>query len=73
MNNGKPVLTVFVLKQYKEVSCNIVLLTLKVFNTLHTVCFMDGPIIYEIKKKFHRSQFNLKWKFSAFDLFSEQM
>ena len=45
------------------------------FNTMHTVCFMHGLPIYEIKRICHRAYFfhNLIWKFSAFDQFSKQM
>ena len=41
-----------------------------IFNTLHSVCFMHGLSIYEIKRIcsiFH----NLIWKFKPFDKFSE--
>ena len=46
-----------------------------IFNTLHTVCFMHGLFIYEIKGICHRAYFFRIFilKFSAFDQFSKNI
>ena len=52
----------------------VILPTLNLFNTLHTVCFMYGLSINGIKRICQHAQFfhNLTWKFTAFYKLSDK-